>query len=172
MRLIYNPVFWEHDTGMHPENKKRLSSLGDLPITEIENGEQYLELIHTPEYIRKIKELSEAGGGHPDIDSIVSSGSYEAAVYAVGATIMASKTGDFACAGSVGHALMDNIIGSGFDGIVYPVNPKRTNVLCVKAYKTIQEVPDQVDLAIIATPAKTAPAIVEDGYYAELIINE
>jgi len=64
--------------------------------------------------------------------------------------------------GSVGHALMDNIIGSGFDGIVYPINPKRTNVLGVKAYNSIQEIPDQVDLAIIATPAKTAPTIVED----------
>ncbi|MDP8200951.1 MAG: bifunctional acetate--CoA ligase family protein/GNAT family N-acetyltransferase [Candidatus Tenebribacter burtonii] len=64
--------------------------------------------------------------------------------------------------GSVGHALMDNIIGSGFDGIVYPVNPKRTNVLGVKAYNSIQDIPDQVDLAIIATPAKTVPAIVED----------
>lgn len=64
--------------------------------------------------------------------------------------------------GSVGFALMDNIIGSGFDGIVYPVNPKRTNVLGVKAYKRIEDIPDKVDLAIIATPAKTAPAIVED----------
>jgi acetyltransferase len=64
--------------------------------------------------------------------------------------------------GSVGHALMDNIIGSGFDGIVYPINPKRTNVLGVKTYNTIMEVPDTVDLAIIATPAKSAPAIVED----------
>ena len=64
--------------------------------------------------------------------------------------------------GSVGHALMDNIIGSGFDGIVYPINPKRTNVLGVKAYNSIQEIPDVVDLAIIATPAKTAPTIVED----------
>jgi acetyltransferase len=64
--------------------------------------------------------------------------------------------------GSVGHALMDNIIGSGFDGIVYPINPKRTNVLGVKAYSNISEIPDPVDLAIIATPAQSAPTIVED----------
>ena len=56
--------------------------------------------------------------------------------------------------GSVGHALMDNIIGSGFDGIVYPVNPKRTNVLGVKAYNSIQDIPDQVDLVIIALQLK------------------
>jgi len=62
---------------------------------------------------------------------------------------------------SVGYALMKNIIGSGFDGIVYPINPKRTNVLGVKAYPTLDDVPDKIDLAIIATPAKSVPAIVE-----------
>ncbi len=64
--------------------------------------------------------------------------------------------------GSVGYALMNNIIGSGFDGIVYPINPKRTNVFGVKAYPRLEEVPDKIDLAIIATPAKTVPDIVEN----------
>jgi len=103
MKLIYNPIFLEHDTGMHPENKKRLSSLGELPVTKIENGEKYLELVHTPEYIKKIKDMSEAGGGHSDADTIVSEHSYEAAIYAVGATIMASKNGDFALTRPPGH---------------------------------------------------------------------
>ncbi len=62
---------------------------------------------------------------------------------------------------SVGYALMKNIIGSGFDGIVYPINPKRTNVLGVKAYPSLDDVPDKIDLAIIATPAKSVPEIVE-----------
>lgn len=103
MDLIYNPVFLEHDTGMHPENKKRLSSLGKLPITEIENGEQYLELVHTPEFINRIRELSKMEGGHVDPETIISNGSYKAAVYAVGATIMASRTGDFALTRPPGH---------------------------------------------------------------------
>lgn len=63
--------------------------------------------------------------------------------------------------GSVGYSLMNNIVGSGFDGIVYPINPKRTNVLGVKAYPNVADVPDKIDLAIIATPAKIVPAIVE-----------
>jgi len=103
MKLIYNPIFLEHDTGMHPENKKRLSSLGELTVTELENGEKYLELIHTTEYIQKIRELSERGGGHIDVDTFVSTGSFKAAIYAVGATIMASKTGDFALTRPPGH---------------------------------------------------------------------
>ena len=113
MKLIYNPIFLEHDTGMHPENKKRLSSLGDLPVTELENGEKYLELVHTPDYIKRIKDLSAAGGGHPDNDTIVSPGSYKAAIYAVGATIMASQTGDFALTRPPGHHAHRNY-SSGF----------------------------------------------------------
>jgi acetyltransferase len=64
--------------------------------------------------------------------------------------------------GNVGHSLVRNIIGSGFDGTVYPVNPKRSNILGVKTYASIQEIPDKVDLAIIATPAKTVLPLVED----------
>ena len=45
--------------------------------------------------------------------------------------------------GSVGYSLMKNIIGSGFDGIVYPVNPKRTNILGVKAYPRLEDIPDR-----------------------------
>jgi len=102
MQLIYNPIFLEHDTGMHPENKKRLTSLGDLPVTEVPNGEQYLTLVHTPEYIKRIEEAC-MRGGHIDNDTIVSPGSYEAAIHAVGATIMASERGDFALTRPPGH---------------------------------------------------------------------
>ncbi|MCK5052390.1 MAG: histone deacetylase [Candidatus Cloacimonetes bacterium] len=88
---------------MHPENKKRLSSLGELPVTKLENGEKYLGLVHTPEHINKIKELSARGGSSANIDTIISAGSYEAAIYAVGASIMASKNGDFALTRPPGH---------------------------------------------------------------------
>ena len=103
MELIYNPFFLKHDTGMHPENIKRLTSLGELPVTEIVNGEKYLELVHSPEYIKKIKDMSETGGGHSDTDTIVSVGSYEAAIHAVGATIMASESENFALTRPPGH---------------------------------------------------------------------
>jgi acetoin utilization deacetylase AcuC-like enzyme len=103
MKLIYNPIFLEHDTGMHPENKKRLSSLGDLPVTELENGEKYLELVHKREYIESIKQACAQGKAHIDGDTMVSERSYEAAVYAVGATVMASKSGDFAITRPPGH---------------------------------------------------------------------
>ena len=102
MKLIYNSIFLEHDTGMHPENKKRLTSLGQLPETKIENGEKFLPLFHSQEYINRIKEACSIGG-HIDNDTIVSEKSYEAAIYAVGATIMASESGDFALTRPPGH---------------------------------------------------------------------
>lgn len=61
----------------------------------------------------------------------------------------------------VGYALMNNLIGSAYEGIVYPVNPKRKSVLGVKAYKSVSSIPDKIDLAIIATPAETVPEIIE-----------
>ncbi|HUO09243.1 MAG TPA: bifunctional acetate--CoA ligase family protein/GNAT family N-acetyltransferase [Phycisphaerae bacterium] len=78
-------------------------------------------------------------------------------------------------AGSVGRTVLANLIQSPFGGTVYPVNPKRASVLGVKAYKTIKDVPDKVDLAVIVTPAPTVPAIIGDcaalGIPAAIIIS-
>jgi acetyltransferase len=63
-------------------------------------------------------------------------------------------------AGSVGRTLFWNLIGHPFGGTVFPINPKRSRVLGVKAYPNIAAVPDQVDLAVIATPAVTVPGVV------------
>ncbi|MFH1849992.1 MAG: GNAT family N-acetyltransferase [archaeon] len=64
--------------------------------------------------------------------------------------------------GSVGYALMKNLVGNGYDGIVYPVNPKRRSVQSVKAYPSVSKTPDKIDLAIIATPAATVLPIVRE----------
>ena len=63
--------------------------------------------------------------------------------------------------GTVGYGLIKNLIGSGFEGIVYPVNHKRPSIYGIKAYPSVEEIPDQIDLAVIATPAATVPDIVE-----------
>jgi len=63
--------------------------------------------------------------------------------------------------GHVGYSLMKNLVGNGYEGIVYPINPKRKSVCGVRAYSSVAKAPDLIDLAIIATPAKTVPAIVE-----------
>jgi acetyltransferase len=63
--------------------------------------------------------------------------------------------------GTVGYALMKNFTELGFSGKVYPVNIHKTEVLGLKAYQTVEQIPEPIDLAVIATPAKTVPDIVE-----------
>jgi acetyltransferase len=64
--------------------------------------------------------------------------------------------------GSVGRTVFQNMGRGGFGGTVYPVNPKRSSVLCVKAYPTIKSVPEKVDLAVITTPAATVPGLMRE----------
>ncbi|MDZ8054353.1 MAG: bifunctional acetate--CoA ligase family protein/GNAT family N-acetyltransferase [Aulosira sp. ZfuVER01] len=64
--------------------------------------------------------------------------------------------------GSVGRTLLWNLISNPFGGTVFPVNPKHHSVMGIKSYATIAEVPDGVDLAVIATPAPTVPGIVRE----------
>ncbi|MGC8713206.1 MAG: bifunctional acetate--CoA ligase family protein/GNAT family N-acetyltransferase [Leptodesmis sp.] len=64
--------------------------------------------------------------------------------------------------GSVGRTVLWNLISSPFGGVVFPVNPQRQNVLGIKAYPSIDQVPEPVDLAVIATPAPTVPGLIRD----------
>ncbi|GAB4532288.1 MAG: bifunctional acetate--CoA ligase family protein/GNAT family N-acetyltransferase [Pleurocapsa sp.] len=62
--------------------------------------------------------------------------------------------------GSVGRTILWNLISNPFGGTVFPVNPKRDNVLGIKAYADITAIPATVDLAVIATPAPTVPTVI------------
>jgi len=64
--------------------------------------------------------------------------------------------------GSVGRTVIWNLISSPFGGTVYPVNPKRENILGIRAYPNVKVLPDQIDLAVIVTPAPTVPGIIEE----------
>ncbi|MGV2828525.1 bifunctional acetate--CoA ligase family protein/GNAT family N-acetyltransferase [Myxosarcina sp. GI1(2024)] len=62
--------------------------------------------------------------------------------------------------GSVGRTLLWNLISNPFGGTVFPVNPKRDNVLGIKAYQDITAIASAIDLAVIATPAATVPTVI------------
>ncbi len=64
--------------------------------------------------------------------------------------------------GSVGNAVMVNILNGRFTGKVYPVNPSRDEVLGLKCYSSILGISDDVDLAVIITPSKTVPQLMEN----------
>ncbi len=77
--------------------------------------------------------------------------------------------------GSVGRTILYNLISNPFGGTVYPVSPTRKSVLGIRAYKSISDVPDVVDCAVIVTPAPSVPAIVrecvENGVKGAVIIS-
>jgi acetyltransferase len=64
--------------------------------------------------------------------------------------------------GSVGQALLANIIDSRFQGIVYPVNPRAKGILGIKCYPSVMDIPDEVDLAIVIVPSRFVPGILEE----------
>lgn len=56
----------------------------------------------------------------------------------------------------VGHAVLKNIVNSGFQGKVYPINPKAEEILGIKSYKSVLDVPEDIDMAVIVVPASIA----------------
>ena len=64
--------------------------------------------------------------------------------------------------GKVGHDIFENILKGGFKGTLYPVNPSARSVLSVRCYKSIMEIPDPVDLAMIILPPQIAVKTVDD----------
>ena len=64
--------------------------------------------------------------------------------------------------GSVGYAIVKNFTQMGYTGKVYFVNIRKPEILGVKTYPTVDQIPEPVDLAIIATPAKTVPDVMEE----------
>ena len=78
-------------------------------------------------------------------------------------------------AGSVGRSVLWNLLSSPFGGTVFPVNAKRANVLGIKAYASVRDLPDKVDLVVITTPADTVPDLiaesVELGIPAAIVIS-
>ncbi|MEM2688145.1 MAG: CoA-binding protein, partial [Thermoproteota archaeon] len=64
--------------------------------------------------------------------------------------------------GKVGHRIFRNMVESGFKGRLYPVNPNAQEILGYRCYGSVKNVEDDVDLAVIAVPAKIVPSVVEE----------
>jgi acetyl coenzyme A synthetase (ADP forming)-like protein len=66
--------------------------------------------------------------------------------------------------GKIGNSVMKNLINGGYKGKIYPINPSADEILGIKAYKTVGEVPGDIDVAVFAIPAKfVAGALRECG---------
>ncbi|MEV0702763.1 acetate--CoA ligase family protein [Saccharopolyspora sp. NPDC050389] len=64
--------------------------------------------------------------------------------------------------GKIGNSVMKNLINGGYAGEIHPINPKADEILGRKAYRSITDVPGQVDVAVFTVPAKFVAAALEE----------
>ncbi|MDR3484114.1 MAG: acetate--CoA ligase family protein [Bradyrhizobium sp.] len=66
--------------------------------------------------------------------------------------------------GKIGNSVMKNLINGGYKGEIYPIHPKADEIMGKKVYKSVKDVPGDIDIAVFAIPASlVAPALVECG---------
>jgi acetoin utilization deacetylase AcuC-like enzyme len=96
---LHHPSSLDHDTGGHPERADRIVAIErELESRDWLGYERrqappvqraVLEAVHPPQYVASIERLSAEGGGTLDLDTVASRGSYEAALHAAGAAVLA-----------------------------------------------------------------------------------
>jgi acetoin utilization deacetylase AcuC-like enzyme len=99
LALYYHPAFLLHDTGYHPESPARLRAIlaaleaYGMPESSLLKPDpadlDLLGQVHDPRYIRIIEQVANSGGGLWDLDTVISEGSYQAAMLAAGAACAA-----------------------------------------------------------------------------------
>ncbi|PLP55624.1 GNAT family N-acetyltransferase [Mesorhizobium loti] len=83
--------------------------------------------------------------------------------------------GASARAGSVGRVVFDNVVGGGFEGEIWPLNPKHKQIGGYSCYARVADLPGTPDLAVIVTPPDTVPGLIrelgEKGTRAAVVIT-
>lgn len=70
--------------------------------------------------------------------------------------------GASATPGKIGYSVIKSLINGGYEGPIYPINLKADEILGIKAYPTVYDVPGKIDLAVITIPAKFVLTAIED----------
>jgi acetyl coenzyme A synthetase (ADP forming)-like protein len=66
--------------------------------------------------------------------------------------------------GKIGNSVMKNLINGGYKGEIYPIHPKADEIMGKKVYKSVKDVPGEIDIAVFAIPASlVASALIECG---------
>jgi len=98
--FVYDPIYLKHDTGGHVENSRRLEAIIShleqsglkerlIPIKPRPATVEELTLVHHESHVAHVEEVAQRGGGWLDMDTVMSAGSYDAALYAAGGAIEA-----------------------------------------------------------------------------------
>lgn len=123
--IYFSDECFQHETGAHPEKSERLEAVSNSLRDALGDRIKWLEprcatedelaLAHTREYIRSVRELAAQGGGMADPDTVVSAGSWNAALRSAGALLNAlddEQTRAFVATRPPGHhALADTAMG-------------------------------------------------------------
>lgn len=62
----------------------------------------------------------------------------------------------------IGHVIVKNFLDGGFGGKVYPINPNAESILGLRAYKSVLDIPEKLDSAVIAVPASIVPKVLDE----------
>jgi acetoin utilization deacetylase AcuC-like enzyme len=126
--VVYHPIYMEHETNGHPERKERLTAiLDEIKASDLEldwilpeaASIDQVATVHSTKYISQVQDISLRGGGFLDVDTVLSSASYDAALAAAGGAIAAvdavmdGSMGAFALVRPPGHHAMPHR-GMGF----------------------------------------------------------
>ena len=78
--------------------------------------------------------------------------------------------------GRLSFNYLENLLEYGYAGKIYPVNPSAKEIVGVKCYPALKDIPDDIDLALIATPRDTVLGVVKDcaekGIKAVAVLNQ
>ena len=98
---VRHPSSFEHDTGGHPENARRLTAIEEamserdwlgMELVEAPAAtREQLERVHSAAHVDSIRELAQRGGGPIDLDTVASAGSWTAALHAAGGAVHAAE---------------------------------------------------------------------------------
>jgi acetoin utilization deacetylase AcuC-like enzyme len=98
---LRHPSSFEHDTGSHPENRRRVTAIEEamserdwlgMELVEAPAAtREQLERVHSTAHVDAIEELAERGGGPIDLDTVASAGSWAAALHAAGGAVHAAE---------------------------------------------------------------------------------
>lgn len=64
--------------------------------------------------------------------------------------------------GKIGYTIMNNMVGCGYKGKIFPVNPREKEIFGLAAFPSVTAIPEKVDLAVIAVPAARVQGVAED----------
>ncbi|MGY0500427.1 bifunctional acetate--CoA ligase family protein/GNAT family N-acetyltransferase [Nocardia sp. FBN12] len=115
-----------------------------------DGSEVHLEFAIDPtEALRTVRDAREAASEARSVGNLLAPSS----VAVIGASPEQTR---------VGGAVLANLLAGGFSGPVFPVNLHRRSVRGVRAYATVREIPDEVDLAVVAVPPAAIGAVLDD----------